>query len=109
MKSLLQEFPEQVLDPYLRANDGIAFIRDVLEPYAKADMRLVAQDFSGGAEWEKVNAWLKRLVELDNDDWRPLALWALRAHPDDPAFLSDYLEKLERLAASMLLRREYRS
>ena len=109
VKSLLQEFPEQVLDPYLRANDGIAFIKDVLEPYAKADMRLVAQDFAGGAEWEKVNAWLKRLVELDNDDWRPLALWALRVHPDDPVFLSDYLEKLERLAASMLLRREYRT
>lgn len=109
VKSVLQEFPEQVLDRYLQSEDGVAFIVDVLEPYAKADMRLLAQDYAGGPAWERVNAWLKRLDELDNDDWRPLALWALRNHPDDPSFLADFLEKLERLAASMLLRREYRT
>ena len=77
MKSLLQEFPEQVLNTYL-PDDGRGFIREVLEPYARADIRLLAQDFQGeDPHWEQVNHWLKRLDQLDNDDWRPPALWAL--------------------------------
>jgi Protein of unknown function (DUF1524) len=47
------------------------------------------------------------LVQLDNDDWRPAALWALKNRKDDPAFLDTFLGKLERLAASFLLRRIY--
>lgn len=109
VRSLLQEFPEQVLNPYITARNGIGFIKEVLQPYAKADVRLRAQDYSGGPAWDQVNAWLKRLDELDNDDWRPIALWALRHHPDDPTFLAAFLSRLERLAASMLLRREYRT
>ncbi|MFE2581132.1 DUF262 domain-containing protein [Streptomyces sp. NPDC059378] len=34
--------------------------------------------------WQ-VNAWFKRLQQIDNNDWRPAALWALRNHGDDPA------------------------
>lgn len=105
VRSLLIEFPEQVLNAYLPDN-GKRFIREVLEPYARAGIRLISQDFTG-AEWAGVNAWLKRLDQLDNDDWRPVALWALRHHGDDPAFLEPFLRKLERLAASMLLRRIY--
>lgn len=106
VRGLLQEFPEQVLNAYL-PDDGKGFIKEVLQPYALADNRLVAQDFEGGAEWQNVNAWLKRLSQLDNDDWRPVALWALKEHGDDAAFLSTFLAKLERLAASMLVRRVY--
>lgn len=50
---------------------------------------------------------MKRLVQLDNDDWRPPALWAIIEHGEDPAFLVAFFSKLERLAASMLLRRVY--
>lgn len=106
VRGLLQEFPEQVLNVYLPSN-GKDFIRDVLEPYARADARLIGQDFDGEGEWPSVNAWLKRLSQLDNDDWRPVALWALKHHGDDAVFLNAFLQKLERLAASMLLRRVY--
>ena len=107
VRSLLQEFPEQVLNDYLPDN-GIGFIREVLEPYARADIRLVTQDFHGEApQWEQVNHWLKRLDQLDNDDWRPPALWALTEHGEDPEFLVSFFAKLERLAASMLVRRVY--
>lgn len=107
VKSLLQEFPEQVLNAYLPDN-GIGFIEEVLEPYARADIRLLAQDFHGEDQrWKELNGWLKRLNQLDNDDWRPPALWALKEHGDDVAFLLTFFEKLERLAASMLLRRVY--
>lgn len=105
VRSLLIEFPEQVLNAYLPRN-GREFIKEVLEPYARADVRLISHDFTG-AEWAGVNAWLKRLSQLDNDDWRPVALWALRHRGDDPMFLGAFLQKLERLAASMLLCRMY--
>ena len=105
VRSLLTEFPEQVLNKYL-PNDGKNFIKEVLEPYARADVRLLSHDFTGD-EWVGVNAWLKRLSQLDNDDWRPVALWALKNHGDDPQFLDTFLQKLERLAASLLLRRVY--
>lgn len=107
VKSLLQEFPEQVLNVYLPDN-GSGFIKEVLEPYAKADIRLNAQDFQGDDPlWEQVNNWLKRLAQLDNDDWRPPALWAITEHGEDPEFLVAFFSKLERLAASMLVRRVY--
>ena len=106
VRSLLTEFPEQVLNAYLLRNDGKGFIEEVLEPYARADVRLNSHDFAGD-DWAGVNAWLKRLSQLDNDDWRPVALWALRYHSDDPVFLEVFFQKLERLAASMLLRRLY--
>lgn len=105
-RSLLVEFPEQVLNDYLPAR-GAEFIDKLLAPYAHADQRILSQDFTGSAQWDAVNAWLKRLDQLDNDDWRPPALWALRHHSDDPAWLAAFFRKLERLAASMLLRRVY--
>ncbi|MGV0373750.1 DUF262 domain-containing protein [Corynebacterium pilbarense] len=107
VKGLLQEFPDQVLNAYLPDN-GKGFIREVLEPYAKADIRMLAQDFHGDdPRWEELNNWLKRLDQLDNDDWRPPALWALKEHGEDAEFLVQFMAKLERLAASMLLRRVY--
>ena len=105
-RGLLIEFPEQVLKDYLPMN-GKGFIDNLLGPYALADQRLINQDFDGGGQWDDVNSWLKRLVQLDNDDWRPAALWALKNHKDTPAFLDTFLGKLERLAASFLLRRVY--
>ena len=56
---------------------------------------------------EQVNAWFKRLQQIDNNDWRPAALWALRNHGDDPAWLDRFFGALERLAASMFIRRVY--
>lgn len=71
----------------------------------RADMRLRAQDFHGDHLWKSVNNWLKLLNQLKNSDWCPVALWALKEHGDDPKFLKEFFEKLERLAASMLVRR----
>lgn len=105
-RELLLEFPEQVLDPYLKGHAD-QFVDDVLLPYADAYEHLVNQDYEGSAKWQRVNAWLSRLVRLDNNDWRPPALWALRHHGGDPVYLDSFLRKLERVAASMLLRRVY--
>ncbi|NHC31938.1 GmrSD restriction endonuclease domain-containing protein [Dermacoccus nishinomiyaensis] len=106
VRGLLQEFPEQVLNQYLPGR-GAQFVDEILKPYAEADLRLVGNAFTGDGPWESVNAWLKRLDQLDNDDWRPVALWALTRHGDDAEYLSSFLGRLERLAASMLIRRVY--
>ncbi len=106
-RELLKEFPEQVLDDYIDSGRASDFVEDLLLPYGKAYERTVAHDFGPGAGWESVNGWLKRLATLDNKDWRPPALWAITHHGDDAAFLGEFLRKLERLAASSLLRRGY--
>lgn len=106
-RELLREFPEQVLDQYLDDGRAAEFIDELLLPYAKAFERTVARDFGPGHDWQTVNDWLKRLALIDNKDWRACALWALKHHPDDAPFLAEFLRKLERLAASFLLRREY--
>lgn len=107
-RELLKEFPEQVLDRYLPSR-ATEFVDDVLIPYADSYRRLVKQDFASGATAvnARINAWLKRLAQLDNTHWRPPALWALRHYSDDPEWLDAFLRKLERLAASMLIRRIY--
>lgn len=104
-KVLLLEFKEQVLNQYLPTS-AVAFVDDVLLPYSQSYEHLLNQDYLSPG-WSKVNLWLKRLMQLDNSDWRPPALWALRHHGDDPQFLKVFLRRLERLAASMLLRRLY--
>jgi hypothetical protein len=105
-RELLKEFPEQVLNAYL-PDRAAEFIDDVLLPYSDAYEELLVQNFASGPGSERVNAWLRRLGQLDNNDWRPPALWALRHHSRDPSFLADFLRRLDRLAASMLLRRVY--
>lgn len=107
VRGLLIEFPEMVLSDYLPDN-ARGFIDDFLGPYAEANMRLVNRDFDATEpEWARVNAWLQRLAQFDNQDWRPAALWALKNHAGDADFLNAFLKKLERLAASFHIRRIY--
>lgn len=105
-RELLLEFDQQVLTKYLphKAN---SFVDDVLIPYSDAYEHLITQNYPMTGGWEKVNNWLRRLVQLDNNDWRPPALWALKHHGHDPKYLDEFLSKLEALAASMLIRRMY--
>lgn len=104
---LLQEFPEQVLNRFLKNGRAAEFVEKMLVPYADAFLRTVHADFPDDVEWQPVNRWLKRFARIDNKDWRPTAIWALYNHSDDAAFLSGFFAKLERLAASFLVRGTY--
>lgn len=107
-RELLVEFPEQVLSAYPGADGAVAFVDQLLVPYATAYHHLLTQDFDDThPQWRAVNTWLRRLSEIDNKDWRFLALWALRTHPDAPAFLAEFLREVERLAVVSMLRGEY--
>lgn len=105
-REVLLEFDQQVLSRYLPGG-GADFVDEVLIPYSNAYEHLITQNLPNSGGWGKVNNWLARLVQLDNSDWRPPALWALKHFPDDPIFLDAFLQKLERLAASLLIRRVY--
>lgn len=105
-REVLLEFDQQVLSKYLPGK-GVAFVDDVLIPYSDAYEHLVTQNYPASGGWAGVNNWLARLMQVDNSDWRPPALWALKHHAKDPQFLNAFLQKLERLAASLLIRRVY--
>ncbi len=105
-RELLKEFPEQVLSSYLPTK-AAAFVDDVVVPYADAYEQVRDQSYAAVSGAGKVNSWFKRLAQLDNNDWRPPALWALKMHGDDPQWLDEFFRALERLASSMLIRRVY--
>ncbi len=103
-KLLLQEFESSVLSQFLPERPA-AFVDDVLEPYGRAYRDLLVSDYQSVTDSAEINRWLRRLHRLDNFDWQPLALWAFTNHQFDTAWLEEFLRKLDRLAASMLVRR----
>ena len=105
-RELLKEFPEQVLNNYLPTR-AAEFVDDVVVPYADAYETMRDASFTSAHDADKVNAWLRRLAQLESNDWRPAVMWALRAKHDEPVWLDTFLTRLERLAASMLIRRVY--
>lgn len=107
-RELLKEFPEQVLNTYLSAGKATNFVDEVLVPFADAfELAEISYFVESTSEWATVNEWLRRLRQLDNKDWRPPALWALRNHPHHPTFLAAFFRKLERVAVCSMLRGEY--
>ncbi|UYQ65350.1 DUF262 domain-containing protein [Streptomyces peucetius] len=105
-QELLKEFPEQVLSHYLPGR-AETFVNDVVRPYADAYVQVRDATYEAAQGAEKVNAWFRRLQQVDNNDWRPAALWALRNHANNPQWLDQFLGALERLSASMFIRRVY--
>jgi hypothetical protein len=75
-----------------------SFIDDELVPLASAYCEIRDASYAPGDPGSaEINAWFRRLVQLDNGDWRAPALWALRYHHNDHKFLCQFLERLERL------------
>ena len=105
-KEILQEFPEQVLDQFLPGR-AASFVDDVLLPYADAYATIENESYAWPDGAAEVNTWLRRLNQIDNNDWKPVALWLLHKHKTNPQELAALLMKLERIASVMLIRRVY--
>ncbi|MFB9684218.1 DUF262 domain-containing protein [Amycolatopsis plumensis] len=103
-EQLLLEFESHVLRSFLpgRAAD---FVDDVLAPYGHAYRDIITCDYQSLPEAGEINRWLRRLHRLDNFDWQAPALWALTHHQFDRDWLVEFLGKLDRLGAWMLVRR----
>jgi hypothetical protein len=99
--SILKEFRTSVLD---KASDGREFIDDILVPLSDAFEIVTRVDYKATAGADEVNNLLAWLKLLDNTDWIPPAISFLSQQGNAEA-LRHFLADLERLAASMLIRR----
>ncbi|OXM45519.1 hypothetical protein CFP71_38595 [Amycolatopsis thailandensis] len=103
-EQLLLEFDNHVLNDFL-PNRSPEFVDTVLEPYGRAYRDIITCDYQSLPDATEINKWLRRLHRLDNFDWQAPALWALKHHQFDRDWLVDFLRRLERLGAWMLIRR----
>ncbi|MEU7791453.1 DUF262 domain-containing HNH endonuclease family protein [Amycolatopsis sp. NPDC049159] len=101
-ESILKEFRASVLS---RVPDGKKFIDDVLVPFSDAFEVVRSASYAGGPGAEEINRLLAWLKQLDNTDWIPPAISYFSRPTADSASLLRFLGDLERLAASMLVRR----
>lgn len=101
-ESILREFRASVVS---KVPDGRKLIDDVLVPLSDAFETVSRSDYKAPSGAEQVNRLLSWLNLLDNQDWVPPAI---SYFADDTKGSDDhraFLEELERLAASMLIRR----
>lgn len=104
--SIIDEFRKYVMSA---AQDAQHLIDDVILPLGSA-YRIVKMATYEHAESEmadRVNMLLQWLNRIDNTDWVPPAIRYLSRYHDQPARLARFLTELERLAASLMIRRQY--
>ena len=82
------------------------FIEIEIEPYAKILSILRNADYAATNGAEDVNQIIRHLDLITNADWVPPALLFFRKHKNDAGVLKRFLGDLERLAVSMMIRRE---
>jgi len=101
-KTLLEEIREHVLSI---ETEPKRFIDEVLVPYAEAYGVIRSAAYESAADAARVNRPLEWLLRIDNFDWMPPAIVYLDRHGNDEELLARFLTSLERLAASMFVRR----
>lgn len=103
---ILDSFRQDVL---LAINDSRKLIDDVLVPYGSAYYVVLNGSFEAEdpALAARVNETLDWLNRLDNREWVAPALMFLLRYHDQPERVARFLADLERLAASMSIRRQY--
>ncbi len=103
---ILDEFREGVIRT---VNDPRRLIDDTIVPYGNA-LYVVANasyESADRAVAKRINALLGWLGRIDNTDWVPPAMVYVSRYHDQPERLLQFLTQLERLAASMMIRRRY--
>lgn len=101
-RTILDEVREHVL---AKIGDPRDLIDQVIEPYADVYADITNQTWWSQNGQEEISRWLTRLDRLDNVDWVAPAMRYLRAHREDAELVRIFLMRLERLAASMFIRR----
>lgn len=102
---LLAEYEAHILPAFV--GKETEFVDDFLVPYADTYEELLHPTTSNDPTEKAITLVLRQLHQLDDDDWRPPALWAMRHLGNDRTSLLAVLRGIERLAASMHIRREY--
>ncbi len=100
--TVLDAFRDYVLE---KEPDPAHLIDEVIVPYGECFQVLREADYRGSGEASAVNEMLTWLLRIDNVDWIPPAMMFMRRHREDTEALVQFLTHLERLAASMFIRR----
>jgi hypothetical protein len=85
-------------------------IDEALVPYGASFYVLqnAAYQHSDEALAAKINQSLRWLNRIDNEDWVPPALMFLNRYHDHPERLARFFADLERIAASLMIRRQFK-
>ena len=102
--------PQDVLVKEIRAyvrpgNNPKDFINLVLEPYTDAYITIKDASYRSIQHAEDINRILRWLNRVDNSDWLPPAIRFFSQYEQQPELLLEFLGRLERLAAGMMLYR----
>lgn len=103
-RSVLDEFTDYVVKP---SASGKKLLDDVLLPYADTLEIIMDRSFKSEENAHRVNELIEWLHYLNNSDWIPVAMELIRRFDTDTDKLRVYLEKLERLGASLFIRGVY--
>ena len=104
-KSILEEFRTEVM-PQQRTPQEI--VDKVICPFAATFSKILDTAYESTEHAADINHLLRILRRIDNADWIPPALKYLTENAGNPEDVLRFLCDLERLAASMMLRRKYR-
>jgi hypothetical protein len=102
--TILDEFRQYVIGTI---GDARRVIDEALVPHGNALYTLRNATYQHPEVGRRVNSLLGWLNRIDNADWVPPALVYLARHQDNPERLVRFITELERLAASLLIRRQY--
>ena len=100
--SILKEFRQHVLSTI---TDPVEFIEGVIVPYADVYARILTESWETSTHAEEINRYLAWLNRIDNFDWTAPAILYMHLHKGKSAQVAAFLRQLERLAASMYIRR----
>jgi hypothetical protein len=98
----LEAFREYVLS---KETDHQRLVNDILVPYAEAYDIVTNSTYESSQDASGVNNMLKWLRRIDNLDWIPPAMLFMRLHRREVETLERFYRSLERLAASLFIRR----
>ncbi len=101
-ESILKEFRAEVV---AKVPDGRQLIDEVIVPLSDAFEIVTRVDYKSASGADGVNAILRWLNLLDNTDWIPPAIRYVSLPNVSSVDLAKFLADLERLAASILIRR----
>jgi uncharacterized protein DUF262/uncharacterized protein DUF1524 len=100
----VQQLVDSVIVPY-----GEAYYTIQHPPYTFAVSDTAGPEKANAVrcQLKKINDSLRWLNEIDHIDWIPPAMRYLSLHHNDPTRLAQFFPALERLAASLAIRRQY--
>ncbi len=101
-ETIIREFDSLV---FPKVPPGTGFVDNILVPYAAAFEQVVKCDYVSTNHASQVNDLLRWMSRLDNADWVPPAISWLAKHGEDEQSVLRFLTDLERLAASLFIRR----